>query len=94
MARLKSGTVPFSTTYVKAWTKLRANERKKRPEVLLAYKTTKRVPIGETLFSFAYGTEAIIPVDISMPTFRIEGVVLDHNDTLLRLMLAHSEEKA
>ena len=68
--------------------------REKCPEVLLAYKTTKRVPIGETSFSLAYGTEAIIPVDISMPTFRVEGVVSDHNDTLLRLMLAHSEENA
>jgi len=36
--------------------------------------------------------EAIIPVDISMPTLRI-GVVLDQNDAMFRLMLNHSEER-
>jgi len=41
----------------------------------------------------AYGTEAIIPIDISMLTFWVEGVAPDQNDTLLLLMLDHSEEK-
>jgi len=40
----------------------------KLPRVLWAYRTTKRVPTGEAPFSLAYRTEAIIPVDISMPT--------------------------
>ena len=40
-----------------------------------------------------YGTEVIIPVDICMPTLRVEGVVPDQNDTLLHLMLDHSEER-
>ena len=51
--------------------------------VLWAYRTTQRVPTRETPFSLAYGTEAIIPVDISMPTLRVERVVLDQNDTQL-----------
>jgi len=47
----------------------------------------------ETPFSLAYGTEAIIPVDINRPTLRVEGVVPNQDDTLLRLMLDHSEER-
>ena len=61
--------------------------------VLWAYRTTKRVPTRETPFSLAYGTEAIIPVDISMSTLRVERVVLDQNDTQLHQMLDHSEER-
>jgi len=48
--------------------------------VLWAYKTTKRVPTGEIPFSLAYGTEAIIPVNVSMPTLHVEGVDRDQND--------------
>jgi len=82
MARLKSAITPFLTTYVKAWTKLRASGPEKLFGVLWAYMTNKRVLTGETPFSLAYGMEAIIPVDISMPTLR-EGVVPDQNDALL-----------
>jgi len=35
----------------------------------------------------AYGTEAIISIDISMPTLRVEGMVHDQNDVLLCLMM-------
>jgi len=48
---------------------------KKLPGVLWAYRTTKRILIGEIPFLLAYGTEAIIPADISMPTLQVEGVV-------------------
>jgi len=48
--------------------------------VLWVYRITKRVPTGETPFSLAYGTEAIIPVDINMPTLCVEGVDRDQND--------------
>jgi len=40
----------------------------KLPRVLWAYKTTKFVLTGETSFSLAYITEAIILVDIIMFT--------------------------
>ena len=65
---------------------------KKLPEVLWAYRITKCVPTVETPFSLAYETEAFIPVDISMPTLRI-GVVPDQNNTLLHLIMGHSEER-
>jgi len=65
----------------------------KLPGVLWAYRTIKRVLIKETPFSLAYRTEAIILVDICMPTLYVEGVVSDQNNTLLHLMLDHSEER-
>jgi len=37
--------------------------------------TNKRIPIGETSFSLAFGTEAIIPVDITMLTLWVKGMV-------------------
>ena len=33
------------------------------PGVLWAYRTTARTSVGETPFSLAYGTEAVIPVE-------------------------------
>ena len=40
------------------------------PSVLWAYKTTVRTPIGETPFKLAYGSEAIIPIEIHMANHR------------------------
>jgi len=54
---------------------------------------TKHISTRETPVSLAYGTEVIIPVDISMPTLWVKGVVPDYDDALLRLMLDHSEER-
>jgi len=41
-------------------------------EMPWAYRTNKHIPTGETPFSLAYGTEAIIPLDIYMPTLWTE----------------------
>jgi hypothetical protein len=41
------------------------------PEVLWSYRTTARTPTGETPFSLAYGTEAVIPVEIGSPSLRV-----------------------
>jgi len=59
--------------------------------VLWVYRTTKRIPTGETLFSLAYWTEAIIPVDICMLMLRTEGVDLDQNAAQLWLVQDYSE---
>ncbi|KAI5324134.1 hypothetical protein L3X38_033207 [Prunus dulcis] len=42
------------------------------PGVLWAYCTTKRRSTGETPFSLAYGTEAIIPPHVIIPSIGIE----------------------
>ena len=49
----------------------------KLPAVLWAYRMTKRIPTVETPFSLAYGTEAIILVD--MPTPRKKEVDWDQD---------------
>jgi hypothetical protein len=41
------------------------------PEVLWSYRTTRRTPTGETPFSLTYGTEAVIPVEVGSPSFRL-----------------------
>ena len=42
------------------------------PNVLWAYRTTPRSSTNETPFRMTYGTEAILPIDISLDTPRIE----------------------
>ena len=81
MDRLRSAIAPFLTACAKVWIEQMANGLRnsqwaeKLSGMLWAYRTTKRVPTGEMPFSLAYGMEVIIPVDISMPTLRAEGVV-------------------
>ncbi len=40
-------------------------------EVLWSYKTTVRMPTGETPFSLTYGMEAVILVEVGSPNFKI-----------------------
>ena len=61
--------------------------------VLWAYRITKRVLIGEIPFFLAYGTEAIIPVDICMPTLRTEEIEEDQNADQIWLVQDHSKER-
>ena len=42
------------------------------PGVLWAYRTTARRPTGISPFALTYGMEAIVPMEISMPTLRID----------------------
>ncbi|CAK9165889.1 unnamed protein product [Ilex paraguariensis] len=42
------------------------------PGVLWAYRTTPRTPTGETPFSLAFGTEAVIPVEIGVHSLRVQ----------------------
>ena len=42
------------------------------PGVLWAYRTTTRIPTDMSLFTLTYGMEAIVPIEISMPTLRID----------------------
>ncbi|GMP47971.1 hypothetical protein CsSME_00015490 [Camellia sinensis var. sinensis] len=41
------------------------------PNVLWAYRTTARTPTGETPFRLTYGAEAVIPVEVGLPTPRV-----------------------
>ncbi|GJV89000.1 hypothetical protein Tco_1532938 [Tanacetum coccineum] len=48
---------------------------------------------GHTLFSLTYGTEAVIPTEIGMPTLRITEIDMVQNDEDLKLNLDLLEEK-
>jgi len=66
--------------------------------MLWAYMTTKCVPTCEISFLLVFKTKAIISIDISMPTLRVEGVDSegvdqDQNDARLRMTLDQSKEK-
>ncbi|CAL2270520.1 unnamed protein product [Prunus armeniaca] len=67
------------------------------PGVLWAYRTTKRRSTDETPFSLAYGTEAIIPPHVSVPSIGIEVGGIEQNSEQMRLnldLLEGEREKA
>ncbi|GJY31040.1 reverse transcriptase domain-containing protein [Tanacetum coccineum] len=63
------------------------------PHVLWAHHTMIKSSHGDTPFSLTYGTEAVIPAEIGMPTYRTAAVDAVHNDEELRLNLDLLEEK-
>ncbi|CAL2259684.1 unnamed protein product [Prunus armeniaca] len=63
------------------------------PGVLWAYRTTKRRSTGETPFSLAYGTEAIIPPHITVPSMSIKVGSLDQNCKQMKVNLDLLEEE-
>nr|GEY04604.1 hypothetical protein [Tanacetum cinerariifolium] len=57
------------------------------PHVLWAHQTMIKTSHGDTPFSLTYGTEAVIPAEIEMPTYRTTAVDVVNNDDELRLNL-------
>nr|GEW82526.1 hypothetical protein [Tanacetum cinerariifolium] len=57
------------------------------PHVLWAHRTMIKSSHGDTPFLLIYGTEAVIPAKIGMPTYRTAAVDVVHNDEELRLNL-------
>ena len=45
---------------------------KELQNVHCAYRATTRVPTGETPFRLTFGTEAIIPVEVTLMSFRVK----------------------
>uniref|UniRef100_A0A2N9HJT9 Uncharacterized protein n=1 Tax=Fagus sylvatica TaxID=28930 RepID=A0A2N9HJT9_FAGSY len=67
------------------------------PSVLWAYRTTVRTPTKETPFKLTFGTEAVIPVEIGLTTFRTTFHREEENEGQLRLnldLLDETREKA
>ncbi|GKV05317.1 hypothetical protein SLEP1_g17345 [Rubroshorea leprosula] len=60
--------------------------------VLWAYQTTSRTATGETPYHLAFGTEAIIPVEIGVPSLRISHFEPAQNERLLRENLNFLDE--
>ncbi|GKB26174.1 reverse transcriptase domain-containing protein [Tanacetum coccineum] len=63
------------------------------PNVLWAYKTTPKMSNGETPFSLTYGTEAVIPAEIGIPTIRTIQGSDEENKEALRMNLNLLEEQ-
>nr|GEW68148.1 reverse transcriptase domain-containing protein [Tanacetum cinerariifolium] len=59
----------------------------------LAHRTMIKSSHGDTPFSLTYGTEAVIPTEIGMPTYRTVTVDMVNNDEELRLNLDLLEER-
>ena len=65
----------------------------KLPKVLWAYRTTSRTFMGETPFSLAYEVEAMIPMEVGIPSLRHETYNLEENHALMCYELDLLEEK-
>ena len=63
------------------------------PGVLWSYRTTARSSTGETPFSLAFGTEAVIPAEGSVPSPRYQWIEDDSNHKLMSQNLDTIEEK-
>nr|GEW28853.1 hypothetical protein [Tanacetum cinerariifolium] len=63
------------------------------PHVLWAHRTMIKSSHGNTPFSLTYETEAVIPAEIGMPTYRTAAVDVLYNDEELRLNLDLLEER-
>ncbi|GJS11571.1 reverse transcriptase domain-containing protein [Tanacetum coccineum] len=61
--------------------------------VLWAHRTMVKSSNGETPFSLTYGTEAVIPAEIGMPTFRTAEVDINKNNEALEINLELLEGK-
>nr|GEW64035.1 reverse transcriptase domain-containing protein [Tanacetum cinerariifolium] len=69
------------------------NSVEELPHVLWAYRTVIKSSHGDTPFSLTYGTKAVIPTEIGMPTYRTATVDVVTNDEELRLNLDLLEER-
>nr|GEV27607.1 reverse transcriptase domain-containing protein [Tanacetum cinerariifolium] len=63
------------------------------PHVLWAHRTMTKSSHGDTPFTLTYRTEAVIPTEIEMPTYRTAAVDVVSNDEELRLNLDLLEER-
>uniref|UniRef100_A0A2N9GHT1 Integrase catalytic domain-containing protein n=1 Tax=Fagus sylvatica TaxID=28930 RepID=A0A2N9GHT1_FAGSY len=65
----------------------------KLPSVMWTHRTPRRRSIGETPFALAYGVEAIIPLEVGLPTTRTTEFDTEENECNLRKDLNLLEER-
>jgi hypothetical protein len=63
------------------------------PEVLWVYRTTRRTPTEETSYALAFGTKAIIPIELGSRSLQLETYKAETNDEGLKLHLDLLQEK-
>lgn len=61
--------------------------------ILWSYRTTPRIPTGESSFSLAFGAEAVILAKIRTPTYQVQHFNHVINDELQQRSLDLLEEK-
>ncbi|XP_057247594.1 uncharacterized protein LOC130589952 [Beta vulgaris subsp. vulgaris] len=54
------------------------------PAVLWANRTTEKEATGESPFKLTFGAEAVLPVEVGLPTYRIKHQALERNDQALK----------
>ena len=52
-----------------------------------AYRTIARTPTGESPFRLAYGSEAVIPSEVGLTSYRVENHDESRNDEAINLQL-------
>ena len=55
------------------------------PSILWAYRMTARTPTGETPFQLTYGSEAVIPTEVGLTSYRVHNHDENKNDEAMRL---------
>ena len=63
------------------------------PSILWASRTTPKITTGESPFSLAFGTEAVLPPEVVFLTLRIENFKESTSDDELRTNLDFIEER-
>ncbi|RWV76896.1 hypothetical protein GW17_00062366 [Ensete ventricosum] len=63
------------------------------PSALWALRTTPKTPTGESPYSLAFGTEAVLPPEVVFPTLRVQTQHQEESDQQLRRSLDLLEEK-
>ncbi|GKF53584.1 reverse transcriptase domain-containing protein [Tanacetum coccineum] len=95
--RIGQHSVPLRSPRRKFWTTTNSSvttrSRIELPHVLWAHRTTIKSSHGDTPFSLTYGTEAVIPAEIRMLTYRTTAVDVVQNDEELWLNLVLLEER-
>ena len=57
------------------------------PSTLWAYRTTARTPTGETPFWLTYGSEAVIPAEVGLTSYKVHNHNGSKNDEAMCLQL-------
>uniref|UniRef100_A0A2N9I521 Uncharacterized protein n=1 Tax=Fagus sylvatica TaxID=28930 RepID=A0A2N9I521_FAGSY len=63
------------------------------PTILWTFRTTPRSSTGETPFSLTYGVEAVIPLEVGLPTLRSEEYDQENNELMLAKDLDLAQER-
>uniref|UniRef100_A0A2N9HPE1 Uncharacterized protein n=1 Tax=Fagus sylvatica TaxID=28930 RepID=A0A2N9HPE1_FAGSY len=63
------------------------------PTILWTFRTTPRSSTGETPYSLTYGVEAVIPLEVGLPTLRSEQYDQEDNELMLAKDLDLAQER-